>query len=124
MNPPTTPPTKRSTIHRWLTKAFIGVRLLGRFGSEMVVSNLAQARLILSRSLEIDPHWIDFRTRLKTPSARVFLGALVSMTPGTLTCDLEGEMLRIHVLGTGSDTDVACRIRERFESLLEEMETV
>ena len=90
----------------------------------MVVSNLAQARLILSRQMRIHPHWIDFRTRLGTPGARILLGALVSMTPGTLTCDLEGDVLRIHVLGADSDTDVADRIRERFESLLEEMETV
>ena len=88
----------------------------------MVVSNLAQARLIASPSLDIDPHWVDYRTCLRTPSARVFLGALVSMTPGTLTCDLQGDRLCIHVLGIDSDTNVAQRIRERFESLLEQME--
>lgn len=115
---------KSSLLRRWVARTAIGARLLGRFGTEMVMSNLSQARLILSRTLPIDPHWIDFRTRLQTPSARVFLGALVSMTPGTLTCDLEGDVLRIHVLGTGSDHDVEERIRKRFESLLEELEAV
>ena len=119
-----TTPVESSLFVRWATRAWIGARLLGRFGAEMVMSNLSQTRLILSRTLSIDPHWIDFRTRLQTPSARVFLGALVSMTPGTLTCDLEGDVLRIHVLGTGTDHDVEDRIRERFESLLEEMEAV
>lgn len=119
-----TAPAKSPLFLRWVARTLIGTRLLGRFGAEMVMSNLAQARLILSRKMPIDPHWIDFRTRLQTPSARVFLGALVSMTPGTLTCDLEGDVLRIHVLGTGSDNDVEDRIRERFESLLEDMEAV
>ena len=85
----------------------------------MLVSNLAQARLVLGWPLSVHPHWIDFRTRLRTPAARVLLGLLVSMTPGTLTCELEADVLRIHVLGVDSDTDVAQRIRERFESLLE-----
>ena len=115
---------QKSSIRRWAARAAIGARLLGRFGTEMVISNLAQARLVLSRPLRIHPHWVDFRTRLRTPSARILLGALVSMTPGTLTCDLEGDVLLIHVLGVDSDTDVAQRIRQRFESLLEEMEMV
>ena len=117
-------PHPRPPVWRWAVRTWIGLRLLGRFAVEMVVSNLAQARLIASPSLDVDPHWVDFRTRLRTPSARVFLGALVSMTPGTLTCDLRGDWLRIHVLGIDSDTNVAQRIRERFESLLEQMEAV
>ena len=111
-------------IRRWAAATVIGARLLGRFMIEMVVSNLAQARLILSRPLRVRPHWVEFRTRLKAPSARVLLGALVSMTPGTLTCDLQEDRLRIHVLGVGSDTDVVDRIRDRFESLLERMEAL
>ena len=117
-----TGPRRKPSILRWAARAVIGARLLGRFATEMVISNLAQARLILSRPMEIHPHWVDFRTRLRTPAARVLLGALVSMTPGTLSCDLEEDRLLIHVLGLDSDTDVAHRIRERFESLLEKME--
>lgn len=115
---------QRSVMARWIAKTLIGARLLMRFSAEMVVSNLTQARLILSPSMDISPHWVRLRTRLQTRSARVFLGALVSMTPGTLTCDLDGETLWIHVLGVDSDVDVEKRIRERFESLLEKMETI
>ncbi len=115
-------PQRTATLRRWALRTVIAARLLGRFTIEMLVSNLAQARLILSRPMRVRPHWIDFRTRLRTPPARILLGVLVSMTPGTLTCDLEGETLRIHVLGVDSDVDVEQHIRERFESLLEKME--
>ena len=113
---------RASRLRRWLATAALGARLLGRFTTEMLVSNLVQARLVLSRPLEVYPHQVSFRTRLRTPSARILLGALVSMTPGTLTCDLDGETLEVHVLGVDSDTDVVEHIRERFESLLERME--
>ena len=115
---------RASTLRRWAARALLGARLLGRFAVEMLVSNVAQARLVLSRPLQVSPHRVRFRTRLRTSPARILLGALVSMTPGTLTCDLEGDQLEIHVLGIDSDTDVVERIRERFESLLERMETV
>ena len=117
-------PRRASRIRRWILTAAIGVRLLGRFTTEMFVSNLAQARLVLSRPLRVYPHRVRFRTRLRTPSARILLGTLVSMTPGTLTCDLDGDALEIHVLGVDSDTDVVEHIRERFESLLERIEAI
>ena len=119
-----TPARSASRIRRWAKRTVIGARLLGRFAVEMVVSNLAQARLVLSRPLRVRPHRVDFRTRLETPAARTMLGALVSMTPGTLTCGLEGDRLEIHVLGVDSDTGVVEHIRERFESLVEAMEAV
>ncbi len=117
-----TAPRPTSRLRRGLIRTVIGIRLLGRFILEMLVSNLAQARLVLSRPLRVYPHRVHFRTRLQTPAARTLLGALVSMTPGTLTCDLDGDTLEIHVLGVDSDTDVVEHIRERFESLLETLE--
>ena len=116
--------TRRASIlWRWASRAALGFRLLGRFTTEMLVSNLAQARLVLSRPLLVHPRRVSFQTRLRSRPARILLGVLVSMTPGTLTCDLEEDSLCVHVLGIDSDTDVVERIRERFESLLERMET-
>ncbi len=117
-------PRRASLLRRWASGAWIGARLLGRFAAEMLVSNLAQARLVLSRPLRVHPHRVSFRTRLRTSPARILLGVLVSMTPGTLTCDLEGDALSVHVLGVDPDEDVVGRIRERFESLLWRMEAL
>ena len=108
---------RASRVRRWAVRAVIGARLFGQFATEMLLSNLVQARLVLSRRLLVYPHRVSIRTRLKTPSARILLGTLVSMTPGTLTCDLEGDRLEIHVLGVDRDTDVVERIRERFEKM-------
>ena len=116
-------PRRASFLWRSASRAVLGFRLLGRFATEMLLSNLTQARLVLSRPLVVHPHRVTFQTRLRSRPARLLLGVLVSMTPGTLTCELEEDSLCVHVLGVDSDTDVVERIRERFESLLERMET-
>jgi multisubunit Na+/H+ antiporter MnhE subunit len=112
----------RSLPSRWLRRALLGIQLLGRFCLELLAANLEQARLVLGRPLEVRPRWVRFETRLRSDTARTVLGALISLTPGTLTCDLEGETLLIHALNATSDEDAVARIRRHFESLLARME--
>ena len=117
------PGTSRSSlVNRWIERTALGVKLLGLFGLELLVANLEQARLVLGRPSEIRPRWVRFETRLQTASARTVLGTLISLTPGTLTCDLEGNTLLIHALNAKSDEEAVALIRQRFESLLARME--
>lgn len=109
-------------LARWARRAILGLRLLARFIVELLVANLEQARLVLGRPLRVRPRWIRFETCLRTQAARTLLGALISLTPGTLTCDLRGETLLIHALNANSDAEVTTRIRRSFESLLVRME--
>lgn len=115
---------RRSLPVRWLQRALLGFQLLGRFCLELLVANLEQARLVLGRPLEVQPRWVFFETRLRSGTARTVLGTLISLTPGTLTCDLQGKILLIHALNATSDEAAVARIRHRFESLLGRMEAV
>lgn len=110
------------SLRRWLRRSILGLRLVGRFSVELLLANLQQARLVLSWPLEVRPRWIHYPTRLQSPTARTVLGALISLTPGTLTCDLRHSTLLIHALNAESDRAVTSRIQERFESLLLRME--
>jgi multicomponent K+:H+ antiporter subunit E len=100
----------------------LALLLLGRFLHELLLANVEQVQLILSRHLEVHPRWIEFETQLRSRGARTLLGALISLTPGTLTCDLQGGTLLIHALNAPSEDEVVERIRSRFESLLRRME--
>ena len=110
------------SLRRWLRRSILGLRLIGRFSLELLLANLQQARLVLGWPLQIRPRWIRYSTRLQSPMARTVLGALISLTPGTLTCDLRQSTLLIHALNAESDRAVTSRIEERFESLLLRME--
>jgi multicomponent K+:H+ antiporter subunit E len=111
-----------SLLRRWIRRTALGLQLFGLFSRELLVANLDQARLVLGRPSEIRPRWVRFETHLQTASARTVLGALISLTPGTLTCDLEGKTLLIHALNASSDEEAVASIRRRFESLLARME--
>ena len=99
-------------------------RLAGRFVAELTVANVQQLRLVLSRPLRVRPRWVRFTTRLEYPATRVVLGVLISMTPGTVTEDLQADQLSVHVLSGSSEADVVARIRDRFETLLLDLETL
>ena len=47
---------------------------------------------------EINPRTVHFRTRLKTDIARVALTSSITLTPGTITLDLEEDHLVVHWL--------------------------
>lgn len=111
-----------STLRRAIGQLTFAGALLGRFILELLVANVQQARLVLSWPLVVKPRWIQFETRLHSVTLRTVLGAMISLTPGTLTCDLRGNNLMIHALNPASEEDTIERIRERFESLLIQME--
>lgn len=109
-------------MNRWTLRTALALQLLGRFSIELVIANLEQARLVLGRPRDVRPRWVRFETRLQSATSRTVLGALISLTPGTLTCDLEDTTMLIHALDATTDDEAVGRIRDRFESLLERME--
>jgi multicomponent Na+:H+ antiporter subunit E len=112
------------SVRRFTLGSWIVVRLVARFLVAAVVANVEQLRLVLSPRLHIRPRWTRFRTRLRQPASRTALGVLISMTPGSVTADLEGDMLLIHILNDRPRDDAVAEIRERFESLLLELEAL
>ena len=107
----------------WLRRVQLATLLLGRFVRELLLANVQQARLVLAPRMRVEPRWIRFETQLRSRGARTLLGVLISLTPGTLTCDRQGGTLLLHALNAPSEDEVVERIRQRFESLLVRMES-
>lgn len=63
---------------------------------ELTRSNLNVAAIVLSPDLPIKPGIVTVRTRLKTAMGRMLLANSITLTPGTLTVDMEGEWLHVH----------------------------
>lgn len=109
---------------RLLRGALIVGRIAVRFGGELIVANFRQLLLVLSPRLRVRPRWIRFDTVLDRTATRTMLGVLISLTPGTVTTQLDGDEYLIHVLDAGPEERPVARIRERFETLLAEMEAL
>jgi multicomponent Na+:H+ antiporter subunit E len=93
------------------------------FIKELVKSNISLAAIVLSPRLPINPGIVKVRTRLKSPMGRLLLANSITLTPGTLTVELEGEWLYIHWV-TVDSTDIegaTASIVAGFEHYLEVM---
>ena len=93
------------------------------FLKELIKSNLRLAGIVLSPSLPLKPGIVKVRTRLKSPMGRLLLANSITLTPGTLTVDMDGEWLYIHwVTVDSADIDTAtASIVSGFEHYLEVM---
>ena len=70
---------------------------------EIFKSSYDTIRLIWSPEMEIQPRLISFRTRLRTDAAKVVLANSITMTPGTITVDVQGDTYLVHCLDDAFD---------------------
>lgn len=85
-----------------------------------VRANLDVAYRVLHPDMPIRPGIVKVRTELTSEMAKTFLANSITLTPGTLTVDIDGPDLYIHwinVVGEGVEEHSA-RIVRRFERLL------
>jgi multicomponent Na+:H+ antiporter subunit E len=61
------------------------------------------ARRVIGRRVDVDPGYHDYKLALTKPSARVFFLDAVSLVPGTLSADIGGDKLLVHVLDRRRD---------------------
>ena len=69
---------------------------------EIVLSNLAVARVILDPRLPIHPRILSVESSQKTDVGRVTYANSITLTPGTVTLDVRDGRLLVHALTTGS----------------------
>ena len=86
---------------------------------EIVKANFAVIHLILSVKLEPEPVLFHFRKPLKKDAHKVLLANSITLTPGTITVDINDGDYVVHAL----DKDMAEGIDESvFVRLIEELE--
>lgn len=105
-------------------RAFVAALLyVPYFAKELVKANLSVARIVLSPSLPLNPGIVKVRTRLKSRVGRALLANSITLTPGTLTVEMDGEWLYIHWVTVDSPTveNATASIVSGFEHYLEVM---
>lgn len=112
------------TEFRWTPKAILaGVAYYAYFFRQLVRSNLRLAAIVVDPDLPIEPGILKVRTGLKSSMGRLMLANSITLTPGTLTVEVQGEWLYVHCVTIGEpDTESATRdIAAGFERYLEVM---
>lgn len=112
------------TEFRATPQAFVaGMLYYGYFFKELIKSNFKLTAIVLSPSLPIKPGIVKVRTRLKSRMGRLMLANSITLTPGTLTVEVDGEWLYVHWV-TVESTDIetaTAKIVAGFEHYLEVM---
>jgi multicomponent Na+:H+ antiporter subunit E len=89
---------------------------------ECLKANIDVARRVLHPQLPINPGIVKIKTRLKTDTALTFLANSITLTPGTMSVDIDAErgFLYVHWIDVkAKDTVGATRmIAQRFEKIL------
>jgi multicomponent Na+:H+ antiporter subunit E len=92
---------------------------------ECIKANFDVAYRVLHPKLPINPGIVKVRTKLKTDTALTFLANSITLTPGTMSVDIDRDngVLYIHWINTKTkDTDGATEIIvRRFERILEKI---
>ena len=65
---------------------------------EIIKAGIVVARDILFRRYKLTPTLVTFRTDLKTDFGRFLLANSITLTPGTITVQVEGDKLTVHCL--------------------------
>ncbi len=102
------------------------VRLLAVVLADMVVANFDVARRVLGREDAICPRFVWMPLRLQEDHGLVALAAIISLTPGTVSCKISPDRrhLLIHVLHCPDEAAQAALIgdiQSRYESPLKEI---
>jgi multicomponent Na+:H+ antiporter subunit E len=84
----------------------------------IVDSSLHLTKLILHPRLPIHPRLIRYESTLQEPPAVVLLGNSITLTPGTITVEVNGQVLLIHAMDEVSSEDVTSG---RIESKIAEV---
>ena len=89
--------------------------------ADIVIANFHVAWLILfRRSSALRSRWLVIPLELRSAEAITMLAGTISLTPGTVSCDVstDGHFLLVHALDTDDPEAEAQRIKQRYERRL------
>ena len=86
----------------------------------ILLANLDVAYRVLNPDLPINPGIIKVKTKLKNEFAKTMLANSITLTPGTLTVEVDGSDFYIHWINVVSDDPSVQKklIVDRFEKIL------
>jgi multicomponent K+:H+ antiporter subunit E len=91
---------------------------------DIIVANLQVAWIILfRRPHSLDTCWLCVPLELSNPEAITVFAGTITMTPGTVSCDLsaDGRALLVHCLDAPDRAAAVRAIKARYESRLKEI---
>ncbi len=111
-------PEKIIIRHPWMLVLYI-IKVL----FEILVANAVVAKMILGPQKILQPGFINYELQLTSPVGIGLLANTISLTPGTVSCDLSKDRryLLIHALHIDDVAEIKAEIHRKFEKPLLEI---
>lgn len=103
----------------WRIPAYLALLLI-----DIVRANVTVALIVLFKPRrDLRPAWVAVPLDLRRPESIAALAATVTLTPGTVSCDLspDGDALLVHCLHAPDPDAVRTEIKTRYEARLKEI---
>jgi multicomponent K+:H+ antiporter subunit E len=90
---------------------------------DVIVANTTVARLVLGPTARLRPAFVTVPLDTRHPDAAALLASIITMTPGTVSSELDDARTRIlvHVLDLEDGPRLVARIKARYERPLMEI---
>jgi multicomponent K+:H+ antiporter subunit E len=99
------------------------LKLALRVARDIVAANVDVARRVLGAERHLHPAFVRVPLDVRSPHAAVSLMAVISLTPGTLSAELDGQMrvLLVHALHVDDEAALVAGIKADYEAPLKEI---
>jgi len=100
-----------------------GVRLVGVVLFDIVTANIEVARRVVGPTASLRPDFLEVPLALENPFVATIFGSIVSLTPGTVSCEIDRERwtLLVHALHVEDPAAFVARIKSRYETPLKQV---
>lgn len=82
-------------------------RFWGYLSKEILLTNLDVMRRVLSRGPNISPRYVDVPLPQKSDLGRVIYANSITLTPGTVSVELDRQSIKVHALSKEGAEDLA-----------------
>jgi multicomponent K+:H+ antiporter subunit E len=104
-------------------RPLVALRLLAVVFADIVTANLLVARQVLGPPELLRPGFLEVPLGIDDPFVSTLLGSIVSLTPGTVSVDIDRGrgVLCVHALHVADAAAAVAQIKSRYEAPLREV---
>jgi multicomponent Na+:H+ antiporter subunit E len=88
---------------------------------EIVKANIDVAKIVLSKNMDIQPHFFKVPLNIKKDLNKVIYANAITLTPGTLSVDIKDDYILVHALTSAAANGIEGSVLELGISELEEL---
>jgi len=101
----------------------VALKFAARIAWDMLLANWAVARRVVGPLAKLSPAFVEVPLDLRDPFAATLLGSIVSLTPGTVSIDVDRErwVLQLHALDAPDPEALVREIKRRYETPIREI---